>query len=79
MVGLRWWNQVDEDGKSHWIFEARKVILRQVQPEWGQGHGKFPQVLLGSCSSDARPTPSPLLLVPRRVTGARVKSMTVAA
>ncbi|XP_055579034.1 Golgi apparatus membrane protein TVP23 homolog C isoform X2 [Falco biarmicus] len=25
MVGLRWWNQVDDDGRSHWIFEARKV------------------------------------------------------
>ncbi|XP_076793534.1 Golgi apparatus membrane protein TVP23 homolog A isoform X4 [Arvicanthis niloticus] len=25
MVGLRWWNQIDEDGKSHWIFESRKV------------------------------------------------------
>ncbi|XP_058537110.1 Golgi apparatus membrane protein TVP23 homolog A isoform X5 [Ochotona princeps] len=25
LVGLRWWNQIDEDGKSHWIFEARKV------------------------------------------------------
>lgn len=25
LVGLRWWNQVDEDGKSHWIFESRKV------------------------------------------------------
>nr|KAF6491396.1 trans-golgi network vesicle protein 23-like protein A [Molossus molossus] len=25
MVGLRWWNQVDEDGRSHWVFEARKV------------------------------------------------------
>lgn len=25
MVGLRWWNQVDDDGKSHWVFEARKV------------------------------------------------------
>ncbi|XP_066293336.1 Golgi apparatus membrane protein TVP23 homolog A-like [Branchiostoma lanceolatum] len=24
LVGLRWWNHVDEDGKSHWIFEARK-------------------------------------------------------
>ncbi|XP_077979554.1 Golgi apparatus membrane protein TVP23 homolog A-like isoform X3 [Glandiceps talaboti] len=24
MVGLRWWNHVDEDGKSHWIFESRK-------------------------------------------------------
>lgn len=25
LVGLRWWNQVDEDGKSQWVFEARKV------------------------------------------------------
>ncbi|NWW72765.1 TV23B protein, partial [Climacteris rufus] len=24
MVGLRWWNQVDDDGRSHWVFEARK-------------------------------------------------------
>ncbi|KAL7637531.1 UNVERIFIED_CONTAM: hypothetical protein RMT77_012259 [Armadillidium vulgare] len=24
MVGLRWWNYIDEDGKSHWVFEARK-------------------------------------------------------
>uniref|UniRef100_A0A8B9ELX2 Golgi apparatus membrane protein TVP23 homolog n=1 Tax=Anser cygnoides TaxID=8845 RepID=A0A8B9ELX2_ANSCY len=25
LVGLRWWNQIDEDGKSHWVFEARRV------------------------------------------------------
>ena len=25
MVGLRWWNYVDDEGKSHWVFEARKV------------------------------------------------------
>lgn len=25
MVGLRWWNYVDDDGKSHWIFESKKV------------------------------------------------------
>ncbi|KAM9831242.1 Golgi apparatus membrane protein TVP23 homolog B [Neosynchiropus ocellatus] len=24
MVGLRWWNQVDDDGRSHWVFESRK-------------------------------------------------------
>ncbi|XP_068380879.1 Golgi apparatus membrane protein TVP23 homolog A [Eschrichtius robustus] len=30
MVGLRWWNQIDEDGKSHWIFEARKVSPNTV-------------------------------------------------
>ena len=27
MVGLRWWNQVDDDGKSHWVFESRKVLF----------------------------------------------------
>jgi len=25
LVGLRWWNYVDEDGVSHWMFESRKV------------------------------------------------------
>uniref|UniRef100_A0A6I8QIR2 Golgi apparatus membrane protein TVP23 homolog n=1 Tax=Xenopus tropicalis TaxID=8364 RepID=A0A6I8QIR2_XENTR len=25
MVGLRWWNQVDDDGKSHWVYESRKA------------------------------------------------------
>ncbi|KAK2833399.1 hypothetical protein Q5P01_017288 [Channa striata] len=25
LVGLRWWNQIDEDGKSHWVFESRKA------------------------------------------------------
>ncbi|XP_078450185.1 Golgi apparatus membrane protein TVP23 homolog B-like isoform X1 [Lampetra planeri] len=28
MVGLRWWNQIDEDGKGHWVFEARKASSR---------------------------------------------------
>lgn len=27
MVGLRWWNYVDDNGKSHWVFESRKVFL----------------------------------------------------
>lgn len=25
LVGLRWWNQVDENGMNHWIFESRKA------------------------------------------------------
>ncbi|XP_046700555.1 Golgi apparatus membrane protein TVP23 homolog A-like, partial [Silurus meridionalis] len=25
LVGLRWWNQVDEGRNSHWVFESRKV------------------------------------------------------
>ncbi|KAL1517571.1 hypothetical protein ABEB36_001316 [Hypothenemus hampei] len=24
MVGLRWWNYVDDDGKSHWVYESKK-------------------------------------------------------
>uniref|UniRef100_A0A8C3B4A1 Golgi apparatus membrane protein TVP23 homolog n=1 Tax=Cyclopterus lumpus TaxID=8103 RepID=A0A8C3B4A1_CYCLU len=27
LVGLRWWNQIDEDGKSLWVFEAKKASL----------------------------------------------------
>lgn len=33
MVGLRWWNYVDDDGKSHWVFEARK---NRVNPSESQ-------------------------------------------
>ncbi|XP_029383571.1 Golgi apparatus membrane protein TVP23 homolog B [Echeneis naucrates] len=29
MVGLRWWNQVDDDGRSHWVFESRKDTGKQ--------------------------------------------------
>ncbi|XP_009633762.1 Golgi apparatus membrane protein TVP23 homolog A [Egretta garzetta] len=25
LVGLHWWNQIDEDGKSHWVFQAKRV------------------------------------------------------
>lgn len=28
LVGLRWWNQVDDDGQSRWVFEARKGSAR---------------------------------------------------
>jgi len=24
LVGLRWWNYVDDQGQSHWVFESRK-------------------------------------------------------
>ncbi|XP_037094421.1 uncharacterized Golgi apparatus membrane protein-like protein CG5021 isoform X1 [Pollicipes pollicipes] len=26
MVGLRWWNYVDDDGTSHWVYESRKGL-----------------------------------------------------
>ncbi|XP_077903697.1 Golgi apparatus membrane protein TVP23 homolog B [Ictidomys tridecemlineatus] len=25
MVGLPWWNHIDDDGKNHWVFESRKA------------------------------------------------------
>lgn len=27
LVGLRWWNYVDDSGVSHWVFESRKVTF----------------------------------------------------
>ncbi|CAB0011200.1 unnamed protein product, partial [Nesidiocoris tenuis] len=24
MVGLRWWNYIDDDGNSHWVYESKK-------------------------------------------------------
>jgi len=32
MVGLRWWNQVDEEGKSTWVFESRSQGSLQRNP-----------------------------------------------
>ncbi|CAD5118729.1 DgyrCDS7410 [Dimorphilus gyrociliatus] len=29
LVGLRWWNHVDDQGKSQWIFESRKGVDRK--------------------------------------------------
>lgn len=25
LVGLRWWNYIDDEGKSHWVYESKKV------------------------------------------------------
>jgi len=27
LVGLRWWNQIDEEGKSKWMFESKQVMI----------------------------------------------------
>ncbi|KAF4526465.1 hypothetical protein B566_EDAN014077 [Ephemera danica] len=27
MVGLRWWNYIDDNGESHWEFESRKLLV----------------------------------------------------
>lgn len=34
LVGLRWWNNVDEDGKSNWVFENRKVTKLNPHPNF---------------------------------------------
>lgn len=26
LVGLRWWNYIDDDGQSHWVYESKKVF-----------------------------------------------------
>jgi len=31
MVGLRWWNYVDDNGKSHWVFESRKNRINAAE------------------------------------------------
>ncbi|XP_021932548.1 uncharacterized Golgi apparatus membrane protein-like protein CG5021 isoform X3 [Zootermopsis nevadensis] len=33
MVGLRWWNYVDDEGKSHWVFEARKNRINPYEAQ----------------------------------------------
>lgn len=30
MVGLRWWNQVDDDGQSRWVFESKASGKQQA-------------------------------------------------
>ena len=28
LVGLRWWNKIEEDGTSTWMFESKKVLSK---------------------------------------------------
>lgn len=30
LVGLRWWNYIDEEGVSHWIYESRKETEKHL-------------------------------------------------
>lgn len=47
MVGLHWWNQIDEDGKSHWVFEARRVsMLIKVGTGQTESAGKLTKLML---------------------------------
>ncbi|XP_076161484.1 putative Golgi apparatus membrane protein-like protein CG5021 isoform X2 [Ptiloglossa arizonensis] len=31
MVGLRWWNYVDDNGKSHWVYESKKNRINAAE------------------------------------------------
>ncbi|XP_053987360.1 uncharacterized Golgi apparatus membrane protein-like protein CG5021 isoform X2 [Hylaeus volcanicus] len=31
MVGLRWWNYVDDNGKSHWVYESKKNRINATE------------------------------------------------
>jgi hypothetical protein len=31
LVGLRWWNRLDEDGTSEWVFESHEVVT-EIDP-----------------------------------------------
>ena len=45
LVGLRWWNYIDEDGKSHWIYESRKVsILKSFKKRWKKRTSNKPKL-----------------------------------
>lgn len=41
LVGLRWWNQIDDDGKSLWVFEAKKVRDCVLFCVWGSILGGY--------------------------------------
>ena len=38
LVGLRYWNQVDEDGESYWVFESRDVSVLFIRLSQGSEH-----------------------------------------
>lgn len=58
MVGLRWWNHVDDDGVSHWIYESKEVIAFQ----WRLGSSAIYTNSLYLLA----PLSCPLLLLPLR-------------
>uniref|UniRef100_A0A023FY71 Golgi apparatus membrane protein TVP23 homolog n=1 Tax=Amblyomma parvum TaxID=251391 RepID=A0A023FY71_AMBPA len=46
LVGLRWWNYVDDAGRSHWVFESRKAGEQAVVD--GSEAGLFWMGLIGA-------------------------------
>lgn len=43
LVGLRYWNQVDDDGESYWVFESRDVSGALSRDSCFSPLLKFPQ------------------------------------
>ena len=33
LVGLRWWNFIDDEGQSHWIFENKNAVKDNTKDE----------------------------------------------
>jgi hypothetical protein len=56
LVGLRYWNQVDEDGESAWVFESRDVRASR-RPHLGP-RGQKTDLPRRLCSRPFRPTRS---------------------
>jgi hypothetical protein len=57
LVGLRYWNQVDEDGESAWVFESRDVRASR-RPRLGRRSQKTETSAPTPCSRRFRPTRS---------------------
>jgi hypothetical protein len=43
LVGLRFWNQVDDDGESYWVFESRDVSPSFCTLELSLQHSHSPR------------------------------------
>lgn len=40
LVGLRYWNEVDEEGESSWVFECRDVSRDPLGHEYDSPHSR---------------------------------------
>lgn len=38
LVGLRWWNYIDDEGQSHWVFENRAANAAAASANGGGGN-----------------------------------------
>ena len=53
LVGLRWWNYIDDEGKSHWVFENRAAQAVAASSQGSSSGVSSPEfVLFNQESSD---------------------------